>query len=1008
MSTRREKFIKTLKPMFEVDKAELDFGVYKIINQKREQINDFLDNKLSKDIEQQLSDLCSTEEEKINTEEKVYSHLTNFFGRYYDEGDFISKRRYKEGVYAIPYEGEEVKLYWANHDQYYIKSAENFKDYSFKLGETKKVNFKLVEAAPEMNNNKALDENKLFVLKESDNFINIQNNEMTINFEYIGFPKATRQDKLNKETLDKIIKFIESKISEEEYREFYIALRITEQTDKNKTITILEKELNRYTSKNSFDYFIHKDLGGFLRRELDFYIKNEVLFIDDIGTENEKYLMDYVNQIKIIKNIANKIIKFLEQIENFQKKLWLKKKFVVESNYCITLDRIPKKFYSEIASNEEQVKEWIELFHIDGSNVNEEFLENNPYLLLDTKFFEEDFKEKVIASFDNLDEETNGLLVHSDNFQAIRALQNKYEGKIQCCYIDPPYNTNASKIVYKNGYEHSSWISLMHDRLIESKKLLKNDGIIEVAIDDYELRYLNITLENVFGANNFISNIPILTNPKGRDQEFIAQSHDYNVIYAKDKSIAKTNYFELDEEEMKKKYSLSQGDDLYRELPLKRTGSGKFREDRPYMFFPFIYEESTNKLSILPEEEYKNIYDKSSNKFNDEYVMTLKKKYELDSKIFILPIDESGNYLRWRWGYESCLKGIQEGLIIARKTNKGTVNIYEKNMGDKYVTPKSLWTGERYDASSKGTNLLKNIIPDNPFDYPKSIYTVIDSLTIGADKDSIIIDFFGGSGTTGHATIELNRKDKDKGNRKYILVEMGEYFDIVTKRRIQKVIYSSQWKNGKPVDRDGISHMFKYMNLEQYEDTLNNIVFDENKGIKNLNERLQEEYTLSYMLDMESKDSNALLNINKLTNPFEYKLNIERNNETNYRNIDLVETFNYLLGLHVEQISAKESYNYDGETIEKYDGGQYIFKRVEGKLRDNKKVLIVWRNLTDDIKTDNDVLNAYFDKKDITLDEYDYVYINGDNTIAINNYSNDKVKLIDEEFKILMFDVENI
>ena len=202
--------------------------------------------------------------------------------------------------------------------------------------------------------------------------------------------------------------------------------------------------------------------------------------------------------------------------------------------------------------------------------------------------------------------------------------------------------------------------------------------------------------------------------------------------------------------------------------------------------------------------------------------------------------------------------------------------------------------------------------------------------------------------------------------------------------------------------------MFKYMNLDQYEDTLNNIVFNENKGIKKLDERLQEEYTLSYMLDMESKESNALLNINKLTNPFEYKLNIERNNETNYRNIDLVETFNYLLGLHVEQISPKESYNYDGETIEKYDGGTYIFKRVEGKLRDNKKVLIVWRNLTDDIKTDNDVLNAYFDKKDITLDEYDYVYINGDNTIAINNYSNDKVKLIDEEFKTLMFDVENI
>lgn len=984
MSIRRDKFINTLKSMFEVDKADLDFGVYKIINQKREQINDFLDNKLSKDIENQLNDLCNNEEEKINTEEKVYSHLTNFFSRYYDEGDFISKRRYKDGVYAIPYEGEEVKLYWANHDQYYIKSAENFKDYSFKLGQSKKVNFKLVEADTELNNNKALDENKLFVLKESDEFIDIENNELTIKFEYVGFPKATKQDKLNKETLDKIIKFIESKISEEEYREFYRALIALDPTEKNKKRTVLEKELTIYTSKNSFDYFIHKDLGGFLRRELDFYIKNEVLFIDDIGTENEKYLMDYVNQVKIIKSIANKIIKFLEQIENFQKRLWLKKKFVVESNYCITLDRIPRKFYPQIVSNEEQIKEWVELFDIDGSNVDEEFLESNPYLLLDTKFFDDDFKEKLISRFDNIDEETNGLIIQGDNYQTLNLITKRYSESIRCIHIDPPYNTNTSGFLYKNSFRHSSWMTMMDNRLVHSKSLLEEQGCLQIHIDENEYENL-YKIANDYGLLNQGTIIWDKRNPVS-GASTIATQHEYIICFSKGKTkllskkangqsilrkakelINKEGGVTSKVKEEFKKWVKSQGsfsggekaycelDDNGRVYQSVHIGAPEQRKD-PKFFIPLVHP-ITNKACPVPKSGWTG---------TPEFMNNLVENNEI-----VFGIDDSVQPRR-KYFLENNLVGELSTVM------------YSGDKGKKYTDALGI---------------------EFPYCHPVSVYK--DLIWSSAHNgEGIILDFFAGSGTTGHATIELNREDN--GNRKYILAEMGEYFNIVTKPRIQKVIYSSQWKNGKPVDRDGISHMFKYMNLEQYEDTLNNIVFNENKGIKNLDERLQEEYTLSYMLDMESKDSNALLNISKLTNPFEYKLNIERNNETNYRNVDLVETFNYLLGLHVEQISAKESYNYDGENIEKYNGGQYIFKRLEGKLRDNKKVLIVWRNLTDDIKTDNNVLNKYLNKKDITLDEYDYVYINGDNTIAINNYSNDKIKLIDEEFKILMFESDTI
>ena len=166
---------------------------------------------------------------------------------------------------------------------------------------------------------------------------------------------------------------------------------------------MLERQLNRYTARNTFDYFIHKDLGKFLNRELDFYIKNEVIFLDDIDEQDERKTKEYLLKAKVIRSIGKKIIAFLAQIEDFQKMLWLKKKFVVETNYCITLDRVPKKLYPQIIENKAQVEEWVRLFAIDEIEAGQpnlveapkagfsdpltiEFLEQNPYLVLDTGF----------------------------------------------------------------------------------------------------------------------------------------------------------------------------------------------------------------------------------------------------------------------------------------------------------------------------------------------------------------------------------------------------------------------------------------------------------------------------------------------------------------------------------------------------------------------------------------------------------------------------------------------
>lgn len=295
-----------------------------------------------------------------------------------------------------------------------------------------------------------------------------------------------------------------------------------------------------------------------------------------------------------------------------------------------------------------------------------------------------------------------------------------------------------------------------------------------------------------------------------------------------------------------------------------------------------------------------------------------------------------------------------------------------------------MWIGEQYDASSKGTNLLESIIPNNPFNYPKSLYTVKDTITIGANKNSIILDYFAGSGTTGHATIELNRDDN--GNRKYILVEMGKYFSTVTKPRIQKVIYSKEWKDGKPVNRDGVSQIFKYMSLESYEDACNNLQQKETQI--NLSAGLEEQYNLNYMFDFEYSDS--LLNIKMFENPFDYKMNITQGNETKLVNIDLIETFNYLIGLNVSSIYQKDG-----------------FMLVEGTNREEENVLVIWRNTKE--KTNAD-LDEFLKKRRISTQDFEFkkIYVNGDNNLQNlqTDEDNFKVSLIEEEFRNRMFDMQ--
>lgn len=1043
-----ERFIKLLKEIFELDKSDLDFGIYRVMNLRKNKIEDFLTKRLPEMVQETLAPFAQGGKDEIRTqmthieenvatmgmtietlpdtapmkqkyvslqkllaeradlsalEADVYSALYSFFSRYYEEGDFISKRRYKEGVYAIPYEGEEVKLYWANQDQYYIKTSENFKDYTFVFdGIT--VHFRMVDATTEQNNNKESKEAKRTFMLFTENEekypglktfeFNPEKAELIIRFVY-NIP-ADKKKKYDEENLASINQWLISL-----QRPELNPLLMTIPTSKGKeTTTLLKKHLKSYIAKNTFDYFIHKDLNGFLTRELDFFIKSEVMHLEDLDTENESRVEAYLAKIKAIKRVGKILIDFLAQLEDFQKKLWLKKKFVVETNWCITLDKIDEAFWNEIIANKSQTNEWIAMYAIDEAEgwnnpPTVEFLRHNQNLIVDTKYFSNTFKFELIESIPNLDEQTNGLMINSDNYHALNLLQNTYREKISGCYIDPPYNTDASEIIYKNGYKNSSWCTLLLNRLELGKKLLKNDSIQCVTIDDFQEHELYYLLNEAFGKENYLGTVCIKSNPQGRSVPTGFQiSHEYGLFYGVDN--AKIGTLERNEKQLSR-YGES---DEYGPFEWRNLRA-QYSQESNTMVFPIFVKKDCSDFRI-PKLQWDSI--------NNKYE-TLED--HRDDEIVSLPIDETGRMRTWKYSIATISKD-KETKFGVRLDRSGTPAVYYKGrMNDEGMQPFTFWDKPEYSASTFGTDVLADITGKGKFSYPKSINAVMDSLKIESkDKNAVFLDYFAGSGTTGHAVINLNRNDK--GNRKYILAEMGEYFKTVTLPRVKKVIYSADWKNIKPQSRDtGVSHIMKYMQLESYEDALSNIELSEDKNI--FPTLLGEEYMIHYMVDMESRDS--LLKADAFSNPFAYTMKITEKNECTKRNIDLCETFNYLIGLTVINQSAityfisKPSKNpaYEGAVDLVSDiNGQFAFRQIEGTMPDGRRALVIWRTISDDIITSNAALDAYFTtyRKNAQDRKYDIIFVNGDNNLENLRSSSEswKVQITETEFKNRMFE----
>ncbi len=419
--------------------------------------------------------------------------------------------------------------------------------------------------------------------------------------------------------------------------------------------------------------------------------------------------------------------------------------------------------------------------------------------------------------------DSENVYIVGDNIDALKHLLGSYSGKIKCIYIDPPYNTGSDGFVYPDSFKftaeeiaekigiteeeadrilnlegkssHAAWLTFMYPRLLLARDLLADDGVIFISIDDNEQANLKLMCDEIFGEDNKVGNLPTIMNLKGNQDEFaFAGTHEYTVVYAKNKADLIIKNLELDEEEILSEWMIDDIGYYKKGASLVSTGVNSPREHRPNLWFPILFKD--DKI-FLPDKELLNaLYDMKSKQFNDgvleEYIDSKKNEgYNV-----ILPY-VSKQKARWRWSYNKLKRELNE--VIITKTQNG-ISLNKKQRPDLLDIPskkmKSLLYKPEY-SSGNGTAELKSLFNiDRLFDNPKPKSLLMDLISISTTQDSLVLDFFSGSATTADAVMQLNAEDG--GNRKYILVQLPETI------KKDKQAYQAGYRTVDEIGRDRI------------------------------------------------------------------------------------------------------------------------------------------------------------------------------------------------------------
>lgn len=867
------QFFNALRDIFVGAKVEGDSGYVNLIKIKSRYYEQGVFPQLKKDIDEALHPFPDFREE-------LFDKLYTFFQRYFSESGSIYFRytALHQNIYEKVYtDDRDVILFWKTHMLYYVKTDRVFTSLNVEID-----GVKFFFDASNMTLKKANEKRDVIYA-----FRHRQEGDGTLVFDvaYTERGRTTKEDEI---------------------------LKAVKQAGGSLTAETLNQAFRVFKKQSEVDFFINKDARAFLQEQFDLWMYQYLFKGKSIWDAGR------LAQLQALKEVAFKIIEFISQFEDELVKIWNKPKFVRNSHYIITLDKLAgTPVFDRLLAHlnlPQQIQEWKDLGML-GEDFKTDMLVMRDltgdwytpafkYLPLDTRYFT-DLEMDILGLFDDLDASLDGWLVHSENYQALNSLLSKFNQQVQSIYIDPPYNATATEIVYENRYKHSSWATLMQDRLFLAKDFLSKEGMICITIDDYELDRLQIISDKVFGDENYLATVLIRNNPSGRSTvKGFAINHEYGLFYSRTSQFAKVGRF-AHTETQKERYDNKDDDGRYFEWEnLRKSSSGSRRYDRPKQFFPIYFNEPECALHI-PEM----VWDDT-----DRVWKILEEPNK--NEIVILPLDEENQERVWSYGVDRVEDELDD-LQVSNQNKK--FEIYKKKyINEEGILARTWWEKPSYSARDNGTRELVNLFgsKSKEFEFPKALEAVQDSLIVlSANEKAVVMDFFAGSGTTAHAVMNMNR---DGGSRKFILVEMGSHFNTIILPRIKKVAFCNKWKKGKPVLKKGeigISQFVKYYDLEQYEDVLRQVQYKDSDLFNNPYEDPYHRYVflrdlkLLHSVDVDAETNGAHFHPERL-----------------YPDIDLAETLSQRCGKWIKRITADFVEFEDGEKVSLTDPDWRLIK----------------------------------------------------------------------------------
>ncbi|MFO0444272.1 MAG: site-specific DNA-methyltransferase [Betaproteobacteria bacterium] len=920
MSTARHRFLELLKrDILELDAAELDFGIYRVLNHRRAAREAFLAPELPARITATLARLPgeATEDE----EARVYNALYTFFSRYYDSGDFLPRqRRGKAGRYSVPYDGSDTHFHWATKGSHYVKSGERFAAYAYKQADGTRVRLVVQAASVARDNAKGAQRHYLPVALHAPG--TAHPGEWRLAFEHRALTDAEAQaaGALRKPRggasdepaaaaadapdADDAPAAEGASVQDRLVNAWFAKATLPKALDP----ALLQRHALRYAKGQSTDFFVHPQLGAFLRDELDQFLQTEFVHLWDVPDDA---LARERGKLAVARDIGRAIITVLAALEDLQAALFEKRTFVMQAHYLVMCSWLARQgaegaaLVARACKHAPQVVRWRQwLGEPAGSSASgAELLARCPHLPLDTSLFDEAFQWAVLAEVPDVQGALGGLLVHGDNYAALRTLQAQWREGVKCVYIDPPYNTGKDEFLYNDSLgRHGSWATMVGGRIQASRPLLKIDGALFTSIDHNERDRLERLLLELFGDDARIGEV-IWHNVTDNNPTQIATEHEYVLCYGATAAAKAAPW----------KSSISSIKDLLArkgaELVAAHSNGARLQEA-----YRDWYRENKDSLGELADYKFIDeggVYCGSRSVHNpgkEGYrYPVLHPQTGRPCKQPLLGYRFPEETMRDLISRERILFGVDESKIIELK-------VYAHEYEDKRSSVLTL-------DGRAGANELRSLFTgDLRFKNPKTVGLLEELVPFVANGSEVVLDYFAGSGTTAHAVINLNRDDG--GTRRFILVEQGEYFDTVTLPRVAKVMACPEWKDGRP--KDGVAHhpaegddadehwaartlpIVQVLRIERYEDSLDALALPGAAAEGGQTELAGFDALLRYVADTvadaQAPTNPVRLSTAALKRPLHYRLPTVWEGQAVERPVDLLHTTLLLLGLHLVRV----------------------------------------------------------------------------------------------------------